>query len=263
MALTDALSSVSGIAGQVANGAALLNAFLVTVQKVNFDVKEQGGMSFLFAFKGDESVDLSSDITEHFSETNQTLNDDVALHAPVVSVRGFIGELGNQSNGILAVARAISTQLTVLSPYQPGLTASALEAYNTAQQLLDTAATAATAVEQAYDLAVGKDFENKQQKAYRFFEDRWSARALFTVQTPWKIFKDMIIKNVRPTQGEDTAGVTEFQVTFQQMRFAFSELSASAISQGRRSAQASEVVDHGPQNPPFVGPLNVASRSGL
>lgn len=262
---TDLVGKATGAATAVQDATSVANAILVTVQKVNYDLLEQGdsGKSLLFAYRGEDTIELSADIPDHFTEVNTTQNDDISLRPEKITVRGYVGELSNQLPGPLTYVQAVATQLSALAPYQPALAVQALEAFNTAQQLYSTAAAAATAVEQAFDLATGQDYENVQQKAFRYIYRRYLARSLFTVMTPWTIMKDMAIESVRAVQDEETQQISEFAITFKRMRFASNELATSTVAQGRRAAQAATIVDHGPQNPPYAGPLSPTSLGGI
>src|SRR4051812_43139858 len=76
----------------------LANAVLVTLQSSRYDMLEQGsgGKSLLFSMRGEDTLEVSSDIPDHFSEKNETLHDDISLRSPQVTLRGFIGELTQQ-----------------------------------------------------------------------------------------------------------------------------------------------------------------------
>lgn len=248
-------SVVGNAATVIAAGAAITNAFLVMVQKLDYDVQGSDNKSLLFAYREDDSVQLSSDITDHYTERKNPLQDQIALRPEIITLKGYIGELSDQTESILKVVQTVESQLTVLAPFMPGLTAAALQAFSVAQQVYNTGASAVTTVMQAVDLLTGGDLQTKQQKAYSFLKSRWKARMLFTVQTPWELFKDMAIMELRATQENDTDQISDFTISFKQMNFADVTYLDQTVKQTRLNAQASGMVNQGIQSPPDIGPV--------
>lgn len=229
---SDLVGRAQEVATVAKDATSIANAVLVTLQTVQWDMQEQGtgGLSLLFAQRGEDTFDASADIPEHFSERNEAMHDDIALRAPQITLRGYIGELQHfQVPSQLEALRTVQTQLTTLSALSPALAVQALEAFNTAQQLYSTAAAVYTAGEQAFDLATGKEYENRQQKAFRYLWARYLNRSLFSVLTPWTLMRDMAIQNLRAIQDEETQTITEFSITFKQLRFASSELDRKSV----------------------------------
>lgn len=246
--------AITGVVGAVTSGVTLANAFLVIFQGVNYDVQDDQNVAFLFNFREEDSVDLSSDITDHFGEGNVALQDEWALRPVKTTLHGYIGELNDQASGIAAEVQLIASQLTVFAPYVPQLTVAALAAYNQAEQIYNTAASAAATLNQLFNLN-GLGGQTKQQAAYAFFKSRWQARTLCTVQTPWEILNNMAIEEVHAVQEGESNTVSDFRVTFKQMNFASTITSQASIAQGRRAAQAQAQVPQGFQNGTAVGPI--------
>ncbi len=206
---------------------------------------------FLFHVPGEDTVELSTDITNHFAEDNTSLQDQAALAPEIVVAQGFIGELNNVTPPELLPLKLAADKLSLLSPFAPGLSATAIRVYNTAAQVYATAKLAQQAALSAFNFVTGGDAEqiqSEQQKAYTLFEGYWKARQLFTVQTPWAIFNDMMIKTLRVTQTGDDRMISDFEITFQKMRFAKTILK-SKLAQGRANAQSALVADKGVSKP--------------
>src|ERR1700749_4599634 len=70
--------------------------------------------ALLFHYEGEQSVKLSSDITDHFIEDNTTLQDQIALRPIKISTHGFIGELNNVPPPALALLQQATNTLTTL-----------------------------------------------------------------------------------------------------------------------------------------------------
>ncbi len=219
----------------------------------------QNPAKFLFNFYGEQSVTLDSDITDHFVEDNTALQDQIALRPELITGSGFIGELTDIAPaGALSILKTAADRLTVISGYVPTLSVSALLAYNTAFQAYQVAKLAQGAAVSAWNSISGtggvatpintdtfdpatQPTQTKQQIAYQMFRGYWKQRRLFTVQTPWAIYKDCAIKTLRAIQDADSEQVTEFQVTFKPISFAkTSVVSLGQFLQNRAANQARE-----------------------
>lgn len=246
-----ALPGIQGVIGKVTAGTSITNAFLVILQQVSFDVKspKPTDISFLFDYREQDTADLQSDITDHFTEENSAIQDEIALRPIRVTLHGYIGELSDKKEGIAQTVQAIASQLTVLAPYVPQLTVSALQFYAQAEQIYNAASAAANQINQAFRLATGAAKQTKQSVAYSFFKEQWQKRALFTVMSPWEIHENMAIESLHAVQEGESQTVSDFRITFKEMRFAQTTSLTSVIAQGRRSQMAALPVYQGTSNP--------------
>lgn len=281
------LSSLSSITTAATS---LSNLVLVTPQQViGYQPQTQDGEtkaqppSLVFHYEGEQTALLESDITDHFIEDNTAIQNQIALKPETITTHGFIGELNNVPPAALKLLKLAADKLTILGAYAPVISSTALIAYNQALVLYQTAENALNAGVSAWssiaplvggsgagDATISSDglsggvngsfldlrTQNRQQVMFQQFYGYWRSRTLFTVQTPWAVFQNMAIKSLRAVQDADTRVITDFEVTFKMMRFAsaFTSAGPQAILQGRASAQASGVVDHGTSTPkPSIG----------
>lgn len=202
----------------------------------------------LFDFQGEQSVDLSSDITDHYTEDNTALQDQIALRPEVIRTQGYISDLNDIVPAALKPLQTAVVKLTPLTAYSPQLTLAAIRAYN-------AAVTGYSLVKLGVAAAVSKwggssTQQNKQQAAYLRFMGYWRERRLFKVQTPWCIFPFCAIQNIRAVQDESTRTITTFEVTFKVIRFARTVQSGFVdFGQGRFNNQAAPLLDNGNSTP--------------
>lgn len=198
--------------------------------------------SLVFHYEGEQTSTFSSDVTDHFIENNTVIQDQVALKPIIITTNGFIGELNDVPPAALAILQQAATSLTTISAYTPGLSSTALLAYNEAFFLYQTASNLITQAVGAFSSITGggggqnvingsgqttfMKTQTIQQNYYQQFYGYWANRTLFTVQTPWAIFQDMIIMNFRAVQDAETNVISDYEITFKQLRFA-STLKAS------------------------------------
>ncbi|MCK5611973.1 hypothetical protein KAR91_59435 [Candidatus Pacearchaeota archaeon] len=235
---------------QIANSIATLRTVTTFLDKIkqqavvkpdNFN----GFGGFVFDITENDSIQLQSDITDHFIEDNSAINDHIAIKPENVTVTGFTGELISREPQAISLLQPIADKLELISEYIPVFPAPLIQAYLSAKTAINTINEAAQGVEDLYSLFTNNNPEDKgtnQSKAFSFFYSMWSSREIFTVDTPFKTFTNMAIENMEVIQG-DTVTSSEFTITFKKLRFA----TASVVNnnQGRRINQLGDLLNKG------------------
>ena len=281
-------SSLSALAPITTGLTALSNLLLVSPQKtVGYQPQYVPGSlaqvppTIVFHYEGEQTATLESDITDHYIENNTAIQDQIALRPEMISTHGFIGEVNDIFPLSLPNNINIVSKLTILSAYTPGLTTTALIAYNEAFQLYQIAANAANAAISAVSslnqsngenvigssgLGAGvsnngkiSGNQNKQQTYFQLFYGYWRSRTLFTVQTPWAVFQNMAIKSLRAIQDAETNVITDFEVTFKMIRTAQSAISTSAVTQARLTNQSATATNLGTSSATAAPTLSLTS----
>lgn len=286
------MSEVSSLTNSAITAKSLGNLVLVTPQSKQprgYIPKTPGGASgtarsgfsnqnpssLIFHYEAENSIDLVSDITDHYIEDNTAIQDQIALKPEEITVSGFVGELNNVVPESLLPLKLIADKLLPLSVYAPEQSISAITAYNQAKFLYDTAATTARNSVQSFNTVFGdndiatiggevpeafsevpfsRNNKSLQQVMFNQFYGYWFNRYLFDVQTPWGMMENMAIKTLKATQDETTNMITDFRITFKKLRFAQTSV-ASGVNlkydasnfQGRLNQQGSVPVNFGSQ----------------
>ena len=224
---------------------------LVLVSPSN-PIQNMGISGFLFDVVGDEDVNLDSDITDHFVEDNTAVQDHIALRAPKVTVRGYVGELSVAVQGLAQLAQSIVERLTLLESLIPTLTTQATQSFNNIQSISQVTYLIAQA-SNLYNIFANANASNlKQQSAFNYFMALWSSRTLCSVQTPFQIFNNMAIENVRALQPAESIYMGDFSVTFKAIRTVQSQISLGNL--------ASMAIDRMSEQ---SGTKNLGSTNGL
>lgn len=177
--------------------------------------------NFLFDFYGEQSIILESDITDHFVEDNTAIQDQISLRPVQIKCQGYIAELNNVVPDFLKPLQTAAEKLTTIGAYTPGLSKTAILAYNQALQAYQIAQLISGSAVNAWSSITGGDLaKSKQEVAFQKLYGYFLERRLFTVSTPWGGFKDCAIKFLSPIQSADTRVVTDFEVVFKPLRFA-------------------------------------------
>lgn len=210
--------------------------------------------ALLFHIEDENTLTLQSDITDHAVEDNTVVNDQIAIRPEIVTVRGFIGELTDVLPSNLNIARRAKEKLIAISGYAPELTVETLRALNLAEQAYYTKVNAdklktSLLGSDSDQLVDGKPknpvYATKQEEVAQRLYSYWQKKTLFTIITPWGKFSDMAINMAKVTQGGDTKSMSDFNITFKQIRFATTTFTSDKELFGRLANQSAKVANNG------------------
>lgn len=183
-----------------------------------------GAGGFLFDVPTDQTANLDADITDHYAEDNQALQDHIARKPKYVTLRGFVGELVySVPNGDGGFLQTVTQKLTTISQFLPQLSAGATQLTDGTPPLSNSTLTLSGA-SNIYALvkntlsSVGSS--SKQQAAFQYFAACWNQGILMGIQTPWEFLTNMAIKSIVAIQDGDSTFMTDFAITFKQIRIA-------------------------------------------
>lgn len=206
-----------------------------------------GIAGYLFDIVGDESVELNSEITDHYVENNTAIQDQIALRPEQIQVRGVVAELVNVNARDDAQA-PVSDPLPLNADFVPALTPGA-EAQKEARDEEQTQDVSAVLSGQSlfgyYNNRTPSPNITRQAKAFNYFRQLWQGRQLFSVETPWGYWNNMAISSIRVEQREDTRFRSDFTITLKKIRFAQDLTVSVGQLAGRAVPQRSDIVRNG------------------
>lgn len=219
--------------------------FLVAPEKLQKEV-------YIFDTRGDEDVTLESEITDNWVEDNATMQDHIGLKPMTITLSGYVGELKTTPRTEeKAVYETVSSITQALTPLLPELTVQSQYIFNVAQETYDIykkANKTVDRIENALAQIPVPDEVSKQQQAFGKFYEMWQTRQLSTVYTPFGAFNSMAIEKVTAKQSEDGVYISEFSITFKQVRIA-KTIYVNKNKAGRAKDTLSQEVDKGAKKP--------------
>lgn len=260
---------------QAGNTAVTLSNLILVTPQQNVGIQPQNAPSYeknteeqaptlLFNYNGEESVQIDTDITDHYIENNSAIQDQISLKPIMYTVEGFVGELNDIVPKALAPLKIAADKLTTIPGYVPGLSETALLAYTNALQAYQVAKAVKNNAVSAWSSINGgggasiingggiqnKPNQTQQQIYFQQLASYIANRTLFTVQTPWAIFQDMAITSFKAVQSGETRMITDFKITFKMLRFATTQLVGNTLYdynnlEGRAADQGAPEVDLG------------------
>jgi hypothetical protein len=229
--------------------------YLDSKTQATVEIKNAPGIKgWVFDITNEESIELRSDITDHFTESNSYINDHIVNQPEKVTLSGLVGELVYEPpRGLEAAAAALENKLEIVEAFAGDLTPGAVQAAQGAVGAVESAVSQANQVlDRAQNVLTqfsGDDqTPTRQAKAIGELFALWKSKQLVTVQTPWKFYTNMIIESIRVTQGE-TISETDVSVSLKELRFTklgeLIDFSGELIPDLRADAQAQAEQDSG------------------
>ena len=217
-----------------------------------------GVAGYLIDVVDEDSVDLTSDITDHYLEDNTAVQDQIALHPETVTVRGTVVEIS------LLDPQLAGSQTSALNgppsqeqlPQVIDLTPELAPAWDEKQaETEDNLAKQKQRIVDANSLygyyltnVTQEADQTKQSKAFGYFYQLWKGRQTFSVETPWGFFNSMAIQSLSFRQGATTKYASEIAITFKKIHVAkaidlvLGQLAGRATFQQTPIAQNSNVA---------------------
>jgi len=209
---------------------------------------------FIFDVAGDATVTLQNEITDHFTEDNTTINDQIAVKPKRVTLKNFVGELadlvGNET--VLALQR-VAQKLTILSELLPNITTTTEQLRESVDESIEADTLGIPTTSEQLDpfvdlFALTKNLlppVTKQEQAYLYFKSLYSQKILVGLQTPFEFMPNMVIETIVAKQGEDTRFISDFTITLKEIRFADTQFVKPQVDQSRRTIQNQSVENLG------------------
>lgn len=274
------LNDINGITGIVDNSISSLQALIFAnkdakydeVDVTNFDItgitSGYDNVAFIFDLKKDYKYTLSSDITDHYVESNVAIQDHIGLKPIMLEVVGCISEVNlrdgsnfskkdqeivesNKKGNIFNSIDSYLNRMGSLTSFAPNIVNQALNVYNTAKYVYGTANKFINMNKKDYSKKIPEklteDYNEdiiattKQFNWIDWFTIQWKNRASFTIVTPYGVLKNMYIMDLNAVQPENTRYITNLNIKFKQIR------TAKVIKQNRKVAQTMEtqIKEHG------------------
>lgn len=205
-----------------------------------------GIAGFVFDIPVEDSVEVQSDITDHYVEDNTAIQDQIALRPETITVRGLVGELVQAAAQVDDVQKALDA-LPINEDLAPEYNEEQMEAFQEAESIEGQKVEALIDDKSldGYFKARTPQTGDRQSRVFLYFYNLWKGRQLFTVDTPWGTFTDMAILGLRASQDSTSKYVSDFTVTFKKIRFAEEITISSGQLAGRCAQQSAEQTNNG------------------
>lgn len=238
------LNSISGVSNSISIGGSALSLIGMGTALVTDQNLVKGISGFLFDVPLTENISYSAQITDHFTEDNSSIQDHVALEPLRITLTGKVGELVYTKLAGLTFLSAAIDRLAPLGVFTPEQGLMATQAIAAAYTVASAVNSAERAFNSLSDIFTDEPALNKQQSAFNRFERYFTGRALLSVETPWKTYRNMVIESWSADQSEETTMETTFTLTFKQMRF-IQTITNTGKLLGRIAEQASSAKEVG------------------
>ena len=229
------------------------------------ETKNKGIGGYRFTQMRDDEVEIGSNITDYVVESGMTIQDAVILKPLRLKLSGLAAEVSYGESRTLQPVDTLMNSLKPLNALLPSLFTNdqkTADIYNQFNKFYgefnklenqinsiigiwsdnkgseDSQLNDLTSLGDAWLNIIGSE----QQKAFSQLYAMWKARSLINVETPFGVFKNMMIESVTMKQLARSNTYSEIEVTLKQITFATSQITGSQgnTDAGRRNGQVDE-----------------------
>lgn len=226
-----------------------------------------GISGFKFHIVQNEQINLESDITDHYVDSNTPVQDHIAKKPVVITVNGYQGEYFYTVHPIQTMLSKVVSTLKLVDVFKPKFSDATKQIKEKWQKNQETLANAKidygeaglkvplkekiiTTGQTFNDLDLFKYFQNlyklksRQTQAYYFFKALWNMGVPFSLETRWERYDNMLIQKLRPL-GDNTADITDFAITFKQINITSTQVTKIENAAGRLKEQLAKTTEKG------------------
>ncbi|AWI10315.1 phage baseplate protein [Ereboglobus luteus] len=238
-----ALNDVTQTAGTFS---ALSKKFTALVRPDN---APPGIAGYVFNIVQDDTVELTSDISQYVMEDKKIAQDNITLKPASVQVTGLVAEVHSTPPAFLGEVLPYVQALDPIAAYVPRFATSANKIYNEAERIeregrkvwqqaknlwslykntysteqeniaKNRAVKGAASDYKTYNKDEERtQLESRQKEAFEFFHHLWVNKQLVTVETPWGIYNDMAIESLSVKQTGTSSYTSTFTMKFRHIR---------------------------------------------
>lgn len=225
-----------------------------------------GIAGFKFHIPKREQIKMQAEATDHYIDTNRPVQDHIALKPITITLNGLHGDYFYSVNQIEDMLATVVPTLSLIKQFLPNLSdvtkqvkekyykdlkakAFAKSTYDKKTNIYDNVSSGFDAVllnrEDLFSLAQQLyKLKSAQTRAFFFFEALWKSRAIFSVETTYRRYDNMVITSVTPLRDEN-ADITDFTLTFKQLNFTTSLYKSYENIAGRLRQQLAQTANKG------------------
>ena len=218
-----------------------------------------GIAGFKFHIPETEMVKFENEITDHYIDTGTAIQDHIVQKPITITVTGLVGDYFYSNNKIEDFFALIIPTLTLVKEFIPEFTKTFGIKYGSEKELKNIQLPGGP---QAPTLLAGISknqfnvmdlftlfqslykLKSAQTRAFLFFECLWKSRSLFSVETTWKRYDNMVVQSMQARR-DNNADITEFSITFKQLSFAQTVTETFEQYVNRRQQEMSKTVNKG------------------
>ena len=184
----------------------------------------QGVSGFVFDVPDIETVTLDSEITDHYTENNTFIQDQIVNKPVKIALTGLIGEVVFRApTGLAKILASLASALATVSAYAPSWSQGGIQK---TQAVVAGAQNGLNALNSYFDLAqnmlnvLSGSGSNKQTIAFNKLDALRSQKTICTVQTPYKYYPSMVIETISFTRNSDSNDLSSISITLKEFRAA-------------------------------------------
>ena len=197
---------------------------------------------------GNETLSMSSDITDNYVENNVALQDHISIKPMIYTIEGEVGELvwysQNGSNDILG---KLANKLEPVVSFAQTLSQNAAKAQRTALKVLGVIDSVDNYATRLWNFFDKDETDTEQKKIFKYLLALWQERKPLNIKTPWTNLSNFVIQNIEISQPDRTVEKSRIKISFKEFKTVKQKKTSFDVNKylGRASAQNAALTNKG------------------
>lgn len=165
---------------------------------------------------GEQTLTYTSDVTDHYSESNSAIQDNISKPPAVYNIKGYVGELYYYNEpSQQGELQFLTSKLTPIATFLPSQSVGLRQAQDTFLRVAQITDTVDNFWKRALELS---PTQNHQQQVYNALKTLRDERIPINVTSPWNDLKGFIIIELTFSQNSTTREMTEINITLKEYK---------------------------------------------
>lgn len=214
-----------------------------------------GIAGFKFNIPEREQIKFQTDITDHYTDRNNPIQDNISQKPITVTLTGSQGEYFYSVNQIEDTISKVVPTLSLVKQFMPKLTSAAKQVFSKKLKVSAKNSKKTQEIRGINKYLINSidifllfqqicKISSSQTRAYLFLKALWKSKAIFSVETTYERFDNMAIIDLIPNR-DGNADITDFSVTFKQLNFTETITRDLNNAIGRTREQLAEIAKKG------------------
>lgn len=217
---------------------------------------QTGIAGFKFHIQEQECIEFDSEITTHYVEDNRPVQDHIAHRPVMITVKGLQGEYFHSVNPIEDTLALVTPTMSLVKQFVPKVSnfvkqqkSKKLKEANTQNNKQSFVSKYINNFNNVDLFTIFQDLyklKSAQTRAYYFFKALYKSKALFSVETSWERYDNMVLKSMIPMR-DNSLDISDYTLTFQQINFVQSMVLDLKNTAARTRQQIAQTQNKGTQ----------------
>jgi len=189
------------------------------IQSYIFEPETKSLKSLRLQIIGNETISMSSEITDNFVESNVAFQDHISMKPMIYTIEGEVGELvWFSKEGDVDVYETLENKLVEIEAFLPPFSKKEQVEQRNSEQIMSVVDELPDFANRFWSVLEEGGNKKEQEKVYKYLLMLWKERTPISIQTAWTKLSNFVIQNIEISQSDRTKDKSKIKISFKEFR---------------------------------------------